>query len=687
MKKRFCALLLAVCLACTMLVLPAGASGTNTAVQTAMILGGLTSDQAASPDQALTRGQLAQLLVAFSPYRESAAAQGTTGTLFTDVSGSHPLAPYIRIAVQQGWMSGYTDGSFRPDNTVTLEDVCAAALNLLGYDVTSLSGTFPTAQLNKASELGLRADVTSAQGQTVTIAEGAQLLYNALTAQNADGALYADTLGFTVTDGRADVSSILLGNLEGPFVAGENARLPFTPAAVYRNDEAADSARLNQYDVYYYNENTGTLWIYTKKAAGRITAVGPSASAPATVTVAGTEYAIGTSAAASALSSLNGGGVGQVVTLLLGMDDEVVRVLTGDQADQVFYGVVQSSSRSLTENDGADVLQSVSVACSDGVVRTVSVDKSLNFPAGWLVEITVDENGEQVQSIGEQSISGTFNETGTALGGAALADHVEILDTTSEGVAGTIRPSRLAGVTLSSDDVRYYTTNAQGEIDRLILDNVTGDLWTYGVLDDVRNLVSLADGADSSSGSTDSLSALASSVLPSTSDILYGIIDGSVASTLWESLTSSPSSIASYLLTTASDNTSGLLSTVLGYLGSGASYTCYIDGENTVLQTSVKYPVIAGGVAVGQNASGEVTSMIQLMPVMLDRLGAASAMSGNTRYETADDMQVYLWYKGQYFATTLAQVNAEDYYLIGWYDNLGCAAGGKIRVLVAVKKD
>ena len=31
------------------------------------------------------------------------------------------------------------------------------------------------------------------------------------------------------------------------------------------------------------------------------------------------------------------------------------------------------------------------------------------------------------------------------------------------------------------------------------------------------------------------------------------------------------------------------------------------------------------------------------------------------------------------------QVNAEDYHLIGWYDSLGCAAGGKIRVLIAVK--
>ena len=701
MKKRILSLLLALCTACTLLVMPASAGSANSAVQAAVMLGGLTSGQPA--DAALTRGQLAKLLAAFSPYRESAAAQGSAGTLFSDVSGTDEAAPAIRVAVSQGWMSGYTDGSFRPANPVTLEEACAAALKLLGYDVTTLSGTFPTAQLNKARELGLRDGLTAAQGQGLTIAEGAQLLYNALTAPTAGGEVYGQTLGFTVTDGQVDASSILLGNVEGPFVAAAGQQLPFAPAAVYRNGEAAADAALNEYDVYYYSANARTLWIYTRKAAGRITAVAPSAAAPTSVTVAGTEYTIGSSSAAAVLSSLNGGGVGQVVTLLLGMNNEVVRVLTGEAADQVFYGVVQNSARSLIEDDGADVRQSVTVACTDGVTRTVNVDKSLNFPAGLLVEITVTGDGEQVARVDARSVSGTFNENGTALGGTPLADGVEIIDTTAEGVAGAIRPSRLSGVTLQSGDVRYYTTNAAGEIDRLILDNVTGDLWTYGVLDDVRNLTSAAaDVIDeqigrpsgdvtlpggTTTGSGNAAADVANIILPSTSDILYGIIDGSIASTLWDSLTSSTGSVASYVLRLAADNTTGAMSNILGWLGKGASYVCYIDGESATLNTSVKYPVLAGGVAVSRSPSGTVKNMIQLMPVMIDKLGAASVMSGSTRYETADDMQVYLWYRGQYYPTSLTQVNPEEYHLIGWYDNLGCTAGGKVRVLVAVKKD
>ena len=486
MKKRILALLLAVCVACSMLILPASASGSNTAVQTAVTLGGLTSDQTANLAAPLTRGALTKLMVAFSAYRESAKTQGSTGTLFSDVSSGSAYAPYVRIAVQQGWISGYTDGSFRPDNAVTLEEACTAVLKLLGYDVTTLSGTFPAAQLNKANELGLRDNLTKTQGEGMTLEDGAVLLYNALTATTAEGKVYASSLGFTVNNGVVDVSSILLSNVKGPFVAGLGTQLPFAPTAVYRNDTVTTDATLNAYDVYYYNETAQTVWIYTRKAAGRITAVSPSANAPTSVTVAGTEYTIASSSVAAQLSALNGGGVGQVVTLLLGMNDEAVSVLTGDAANEVFYGVVQTTSRSLVENSGPDVQQTVAVACTDGVTRSVNVDKQFNYPAGKLVAITVDENGENIQSLETKSTSGTVNAEGTALDNTALASNVEILDTTSEGLAGAVRPSRLSGVTLSGTDVKYYTTNEKGEIDRLILSDVTGDLWEYAALDGIQ---------------------------------------------------------------------------------------------------------------------------------------------------------------------------------------------------------
>ena len=708
MKKRLLAFLLAVSMAVSMLALPAAAAGNaNTAVQLSVTLDGMDSTQTAALNAVVTRGAFARMLVAYSTFRESVGSQGAVGTLYKDLPGSSAYAPYVRIAVQQGWMSGYTDGTFRPDNAVTLEEAVTAVLKLLGYKMTDLSGSFPQAQLNKASELGLRNQLERQQGEALNYEECAILFYNALTANSASGSAYGTSLGFAVSNGQVDTSSVMLSSLKGPFIADGTTQLPFAPVSVYRNDKVSSSAELTKYDVYYYSESLQTVWIYTRRAAGRITAVSPSASAPTSVTVAGSTYTLGSAAVASQVSSLNGGGVGQVVTLLLGMNNEAAGIVTGEEADSVFYGIVQSSARSLIEENGADVLQKVAVLCTDGITRTVNVDKSLNFPAGWLVEITVGPDGENVEHVSGRSTSGTINENATALGDAALADDVEILDTTSEGVAGTVVPSRLSGVTLSDSDVRYYTTNEKGQIDRLILSNVTGDLYTYAVLDDVKNLTTtMGDKIDSEvkSSLTDSDSSTTTTttttksdgqivsdvkdiVLPTTSEILWGIVDGSIGTTLWQSLTSSTGSLASYALNLAADNTSGAVSNVLSWVAKGATYSCYVKGQAVSYQTSVKYPVLAGGIAVSTSSSGKVKSMVQLIPTNIDKLGAAYALHGDTRYELADDMQVYLWYKGQYYATTLAQVNAEDYHLIGWYDDLGCAAGQKIRVLIAVKND
>ena len=707
MKKRFLAFLLALSVAVSMLVLPASALGSasNTAVQTAITLGGMDAGQTGSLDATVTRGAFARMLVAFSAYRESVSSQGAVGTLYKDVPGSSRWAPYIRIAVQQGWMNGYTDGTFRPDNAVTLEEACTAVLKLLGYKMTDLNGAFPAAQLNKAQELGLRNQLSKAQGQTMNYEDCAVLLYNALTANTASGGAYGTTLGFTVSNGQVDTSTVLLSSLKGPFVATEGSQLPFAPVSVYRNDKVSESSELNKYDVYYYSESLQTVWIYTRRAAGRITAVSPSASAPTAVTVAGTSYQLGSSAVASKISSLNGGGVGEVVTLLLGMDNEVADVVTGEEADSVFYGVVQTATRSLVEDNGADVLQKVSVMCTDGTTRTVNVDKSLNYPAGWMVRIDVTPEGENVTAIENRSVSGTVSADATMLGDYKLADDVQILDTTSEGVAGTVRPSRLSGTKLNALNVRYYTLNENGEIDRLILNDVTGDLWNYGVLDDIKNIAanlpsSTTTGGSGSSGSgsgstgdstsgteTTIINDLRDILVPTTSEILWGVINGDILSTVWNRVTSSTGSLVSLGFRQTAALVGEPYSTILNYVGGGATYVCYINGQATSYTTSIKYPVLAGGLAVRQEVNGSVKAMIQLMPMKIDKVGAASVLSGSTRYEVADNAQVYLWYKGQYYATKLAEVNSDDYYLTGWYDNFGCAAGKRVRVIVAVKKD
>ena len=226
---------------------------------------------------------------------------------------------------------------------------------------------------------------------------------------------------------------------------------------------------------------------------------------------------------------------------------------------------------------------------------------------------------------------------------------------------------------------------------------MTGDLWHYGVLDDVKNVATnystllSAIKAQPGDGTIDTdavVSQVKSIMVPTTTEILWGIISGDILSTAWERLTSNTGALLGLGFQQIAKITGTPFSQIFNFIGSGATYIGYVSGQQVSLSTSIKYPVLAGGIAVCQETTGAVRNMVQLMPMKIDKVGAASVLSSKgERFEMDDDTQVYLWYKGQYYATTLSQVNAEDYHLIGWYDSLGCAAGGKIRVLIAVKND
>ena len=94
------------------------------------------------------------------------------------------------------------------DNAATLEEACTAVLKLMGYKMTELNGAFPNAQLNKASEIGLRTGLDRKQGEAMNYEDAAVLLYNALTANTASGGAYGTTLGFTVSNGQVDASTV-----------------------------------------------------------------------------------------------------------------------------------------------------------------------------------------------------------------------------------------------------------------------------------------------------------------------------------------------------------------------------------------------------------------------------------------------------------------------------------------------
>ena len=622
MRKKLSALL-AAALAVSMLTLPAGAVSQSTALETIQALGILAGDSQGNLNlsSAVTRAEFVTMMTAASSYKDTVGS-GYGVSLFKDVKSSHWASEYIRLAVEQNWMTGYTDGTFRPGRTITLEEACTALLRLLGYDSSSLAGSFPTAQLSKAGAVGLLDDVTAKQGQTLTRQDCVTLFYNLLLAETKAGAVYGTTLGYTIKNNEVDYATVVSADTKGPYVASvsRTLELPFSAASatVYRDGDLSSQSQVQQYDVYYYNSGLRTVWVYSDRATGTLTDLSPSKTAPTSATVAGVTYSIGSSTASYKLSSQGQFSQGDVVTVLLGMDGDIVDVVSAQNSETTYYGVViastkAASSSSTSSSSTTSAQAQTQVACSDGTVRTFYHDGGAQS-VGKLVSVTVTQSGTQLSAISKRSLSGTVNSAGTRFAGYSFADNVEILDTDGDGGYARIYPSRLAGYSLTDDDVLFYSLDSTGSIDCLILDEATGDTYTYAF---VTQATSKTDGNSLSGSYT--------------------------------------------------------------YLQNGQSHS--ISGQQT-------YSVKVGGARLTFSDNGSLKGMRQLSSVNLTGLTSLTATAGSSKYALAEDVTVLLRDSGQqgYYPTTLSAVNSTDYSLVGWYDNQGASAGGRIRILVATKK-
>jgi hypothetical protein len=445
----------------------------------------------------VTRAQFCKMMTVASVYRDSAGA-ASGYSMFKDLRSSHWSYSYVTVAVNNGWFVGYVDGAFRPDDAIKLEEAATALLRLLGYDKTDTSGAYPAAQLGKADGLGLLKDVPARRGDELTRREALLLFYNLLTAKTKQGETYAVTLGCKLDGaGKPDYASLVASGTEGPFVlkgGGDAAAvIPFTMTniSVYRNGRQAAQLNTENYDVCYYNANLRTVWLYSNRVTGVLSAVGPGISSPENVTVDGKTYNIGVSAAAYKVSSSGALRVGDTVTLLLGMDDAAVDIIPASELSGTYYGVVTDKTPSVyTDGDGTTVTgYALTVACTDGAERAFNTS-SVSIDTGSVVECGYTGSRLEAKLITSAATGGAVNKEATALGDTSFADDIGILDSDSKGGYAVLEPSRLSGVTLARERVRLRILNTDGEISHLILNNATGDLYSYVLLTGVSESVS-----------------------------------------------------------------------------------------------------------------------------------------------------------------------------------------------------
>ena len=493
MKKRIVSVLLAAALVLGLAVPAFAAQAQVTVDEAAQVLAALdimTGDENGDLhlDKPVTRAEFTKLTMAASAYADSV---GPTASIspYPDVPRTNWAAPYVQVAQEKGMVRGYLDGTFRPNNQIQLVEGVSMVLSLLGYTNEDFSGAWGSGQMAKYQALGLDRGVTAGKNDPMTRQDALWLFYNLLTAPTKTGQVYLTTLGHSLTaSGEIDRVALVNSAMEGPMVAEGNwqASVPFslTTATVYRDGKAAQLSDIQTLDVVYWSKSMHTVWAWSGKATGTIQQINTTSN-PTAVTVGGKTYAIETASAAYDLSDLGSFRVGDSVTLLLGRTGGVAAVRTSGGSSAAVYGVVTAigTASYQDENGHSYTADAITLTATDGGTYSYRCDNAdKTFDPGDLVQVT---GGTQVSKLTSAALTGKVSADGTSIGSHALASNVEILDTYGDTQTLRVYPSRLVGVNLTNGMVRWYSTNAQGEIDRLILNDVTGDLHQYGVLTDV----------------------------------------------------------------------------------------------------------------------------------------------------------------------------------------------------------
>ncbi|HIX15354.1 MAG TPA: S-layer homology domain-containing protein [Candidatus Hungatella pullicola] len=293
-------------------------------------------------DALVTRGEFASMLVNASSYRSTVSNISNT-SVFADVPKDHEYASYIRIAAQQGWMSGYLGGNFKPEDYITLQDAIKGVLALLGYTNEDFTGDQTGARFSKYVSLELNENMNKGALEVLNREDCINLFYNLLKTNTKEGQLFGASLDCELTsDGEINPLTMVDNSLRGPKVVRSKSSLdnylPFdlSSANVYLDgDPVSNSSDLiaNAIDssdgvLVYYHPVSKTIWMYTvgtenengrSAVTGEITSViynSTDLMTPTAIEIDGVTYELGGTEMQFAFSTYGDMRVGDEVTVV-----------------------------------------------------------------------------------------------------------------------------------------------------------------------------------------------------------------------------------------------------------------------------------------------------------------------------------------------------------------------------------
>lgn len=347
-------------------------------------------------------------------------------TTFSDVSKTSAYCGYINAAANKGYLAAYSDGKFKPNNSLTYAQLCTALVKALGYTSSDIVGTWPNGYIDKAKSLGLTTGFSLKSNDAVLTSVVITMVSRMLNtnvkktnAQNADMTL-KESAGLT-----NDQTNWVYGEPEVVFNFNPNTQklgsITFDSNIPILRDTTDNTVKpatkvvgevicltdIKDKDVVYevYNK-LGVLIYYLvvdNKVDGEVTSILPSKYSPTKIQIDNVDYELGENAKINKFNTSSGSlRVGDNATILLGYDGKVFDAYNIDETtnNEYAYVVNCSSIVSTEEEDYGTVYYTVDLLHVDGTKSTYQISKDAKDYKSKLVKYSmVDEETVSLQNV------------------------------------------------------------------------------------------------------------------------------------------------------------------------------------------------------------------------------------------------------------------------------------------------
>ena len=238
---------------------------------------------------------------------------------------------------------------------------------------------------------------------------------------------------------------------------------------MYKNGVPAETGDLRQYDVGTYDKASDTLFISDLKLSGLYEDAYPNPAAPSTVTVMGQKLNV----LPGAQADLAAFEIGEKVTFLLTTGGEVAGAVSPSAASSNAVGVARIDGQKATVEllDGGLVL-------SGEITNSASAAESLN---GRLVTVSSYKKGQLTLSrITGSGAATALDLVNNQMGNKKLSPGVHFFEQIGNGPMEEIQRSDILVDRVQAGKITYVGYDWAGRVDKVVLNDVTGDLYTYG---------------------------------------------------------------------------------------------------------------------------------------------------------------------------------------------------------------